>query len=355
MGPSLQGSDAFRRDDMHAFHRLSTGAAVLAGMCGGCAPGGEADPIEGAAGAETVQNGTELNGVSFNGVDLNGVTLEPLRLDEVRLHGRPLAVSLEGASLTGVLPGGQRVSGRALVGAEVAGTLSSGAPVVLHVDSVVAGPERDVELYGISMRSPGSVASRPLCGAPGALAMPLPGSWDESAGTPTGGSHVADPAVFTFACEGYALAKCVLFGYAPWRSVTECEPSGACASRPLSAFHEACTRMLRADYCGDGTPTTRNGTRVDLWDAFGIQADDQPSWRLEAEWSERGAACVDATRWATIEGTGLGVQAYIQAHCPSRWQAQGCGGPSSTFYTAQGFGAPIDGRALIRTRIERPQ
>jgi hypothetical protein len=352
---------------MHAFDRLSTGAAVLAVVCGGCAPGGPQDgQIAEAAGADTVPNGTELNGLSFNGlsfnglsfngVGLNGVTLDPLQLDQVRLGGRPLAgVSLSGGSLTATSSGGARVSGGDLTGAEIAGTLSNGAQITLHIDSVVDGPDPDIELAGISASVAGSSARSPLCGDASVLAIPLAGSWDGSEGTPTGGSHVEDPGVFTFACEGYALAKCVLFGYAPWRTLTECESPGHCASRSLSPFHEACTRMLRADYCGDGTATTRNGTQVDLWDDFGIQTDDELAWRLEAEWSPGGAVCVEETRWPTIEGSGVSVQGYIQQHCPSRWQTPGCGGPGSTFFTANGFDVPLDIRSLVRNRNNQPQ
>ena len=207
----------------------------------------------------------------------------------------------------------------------------------------------------MSSRVVGSDAFQPLCGVAAdgtpVQAIPLAGAWDDSAGTPTGGAHADDAGVFTFACEGYALAKCVELGYAPWRTVTECDGADDCAARSLSPFHQACTRMLRADYCGDGTATTRDGTRVDLWDDFGIQTDGAPTWDLEAEWSPAGAVCVEETRWPTIEDDGASVQTYIQDHCPSRWQTPGCGGAASTFSTAVGFDAPLDTRALLRTRL----
>ena len=349
---------------MHAFDRLAPCAAVLAVVCGGCAPG---DPqrADEPAGAEIVPNGREINGVNFNGVNFNGINfngvglegllLEPLRLGQVHLAGHVLGnMALAGASLAGTLPNGVRVSGSALAGAEIPGTLSNGAGVILHIDGAVVGSDPDIELYDVSVRAVGSKVSQPLCAA-GVRAMPLSGSWDESAGAPTGGSHIEDPSVFTFACEGYVLAKCAEFGYAPWRSVTECAAGGACASRSLSAFHEACTRLLRADYCGDGTATTRDGTRVDMWDDFGLQDDEEPAWSLEAEWTTHGAACVDETRWPTIEGSGASVKDYILQHCPARWQTPGCGGEASTFFTANGFATPLDARALLRTRLDQEE
>src|SRR5262249_17580567 len=152
------------------------------------------------------------------------------------------------------------------------------------------------------------------------------------------------------ACEGYALAKCVEFGYAPWRSVSECKAPGSCAARSLSPFHEACTRLLRADYCGDGTSATRDDTLVDVWDRFGIQNDDQPSWAPGAGWSADGAVCIDQTRWTTFSGGG-DVASYVHDHCPERWQVPGCGGATSTFFTPAGFGVPLETRALLRSRV----
>ncbi len=53
----------------------------------------------------------------------------------------------------------------------------------------------------------------------------------------------------------------------------------------------ACTRVLRADCCGDGTPHMLTGTQVNIYDALGIQTDTQ-SWFLEGEWTAAGARCV---------------------------------------------------------------
>jgi hypothetical protein len=302
-------------------------------------------------------NGVSFNGVSFNGVSFNGVQLDPLPVDGLSLGGQPLTgVTLQGSSLSGVLSGGT-LSGSGLVGAQLAGTLSNGAAVTLRIDSVTTGASPDVERYQVSARLTPGGSFAPLCGTASdgtaMAAIPLGGSWDPSQGTATGGAHVGGPGSFTFACEGYALAKCVELGYAPWRSVTECKAPGDCAVRSLAFFHQACVRMLRADYCGDGMPTTRDGTHVDVWDDFGIQSDAEPSWKLEAEWGPGGAVCVDQTRWATGPD-GEDVLAYIHAHCPDRWQAPGCGGGGSTFFTADGFDVPFGTRALLRTRLAPP-
>jgi hypothetical protein len=299
-------------------------------------------------------NGVELNGVKFNGVKFNGPSLNPLRLDGLTFGSSSLTgVTLDGAKLSGSLPGGNLLQGQGLVGVALDASLDDGTHVSLRIDEVDSTSDPQLEQYRVSALVAGGAAYEPLCVASdgtAALAVPLAGSWDESEGTTTGGSHVDDPSVFTFACEGYALAKCVDFGYAPWRTATECLSSNQCASRSLAAYHQACTRLLRADYCGDGTPTTRDGTEVDLWDALGIQNDDETAWRLEAEWSSGGAVCVDAARWATLPD-GEGVPAYIQQHCPARWSTSGCGGAASTFPAASGFALDLATRALLRSRI----
>jgi hypothetical protein len=305
--------------------------------------------------AETMANGVELNGVKFNGVKFNGPSLNPLRLDGLTSGSTALTgVRVDGAKLSGTLPGGGVLLGPGLVGVALDASLDDGTHVRLRIDAVEpSSSDPQLERYLVSALVAGAAAYEPLCTASdgtAALAFPLLGSWDQSEGTTTGGSHVEDASVFTFACEGYALAKCVDFGYAPWRTATECLASNQCASRSLAAYHEACTRLLRADYCGDGTPTTRDGTQVDLWDAVGIQNDDETTWRLEAEWSQGGAVCVDAARWATLPD-GEAVPAYVQQHCPARWSASGCGGATSTFPAKNGFAVDLTKRALLRSRI----
>jgi ADYC domain-containing protein len=47
----------------------------------------------------------------------------------------------------------------------------------------------------------------------------------------------------------------VRFGYKPWREA---------AGKPRWDYHQACVRMVRADYAGDGIGHTRDGTLIDL-------------------------------------------------------------------------------------------
>jgi hypothetical protein len=53
----------------------------------------------------------------------------------------------------------------------------------------------------------------------------------------------------------------------------------------------ACVRLLRGDYCGDGTPSTVTGTTINLYDNVGIQS-DAAAWKIEGEWTPAGVRCI---------------------------------------------------------------
>ena len=130
-----------------------------------------------------------------------------------------------------------------------------------------------------------------LCGVDPAgvpiMAVPITGVWDYGSGVVGGGSYTPDPSRFTFGCRKTAIAKCVEMGYKPWKTL----PSGAGTYQDHLV---ACTRMLRADYCGDGYSWTVNGTPINVYDGVGVQADTE-GWALEAEWTANGAACMGSS------------------------------------------------------------
>jgi hypothetical protein len=74
-------------------------------------------------------------------------------------------------------------------------------------------------------------------------------------------------------------------GYEPWR---------AHAGVNLWDHHQACVRLLRADYCGDGVSYTRNGTPINIYDSLGINPDTE-AWAFEASWGRDGARCVSGS------------------------------------------------------------
>ena len=105
--------------------------------------------------------------------------------------------------------------------------------------------------------------------------MPLSGTWNLGSGVVGGGSWTNSSTTFTFGCRGAALAKCVELGYKPWKIVNGVS---------LRNHHQACVRMIRADYCGDGKPWTQDGTPINVYDSLNIQT-DAATYKLDAEWT----------------------------------------------------------------------
>lgn len=94
---------------------------------------------------------------------------------------------------------------------------------------------------------------------------------------------------FELVCTAGSKVKCVRFGYAPWAT----GPDGQ-SLRPL---WEACNRMVRADYGGQGEATTLDGQTIDMYDPQAIQTpDNSPEHAFEAGWAPDGAVCVNHVR-----------------------------------------------------------
>jgi hypothetical protein len=254
-------------------------------------------------------NGEQLNGEQLNGEQLNGE-----QLNGEQLNGPGMAVNVASTSFGGaVLGNGTPLDSTSLdgtmfhgssAGNEFAGadfTLArfhavafDGSPVELRIASIAqkAPPDDDVWTYQVDFQDANGASWSPLCrDASGAAvpAIPLAGRWNYGRGVAGGGAHVDDPAVFTFACEGLgAVAKCVSpLGYKPWKTVNGVS---------LAPYHQACVRMIRADYCGNGTSWTQDGRLIDVYDGLGIQEVSQPLWPFEAEWNEAGAVCLSNER-----------------------------------------------------------
>jgi hypothetical protein len=220
-----------------------------------------------------------LNGVRLNGVRLNGVRLNGVRLNGVRLNG----VRLNGPALTAV-EGGVEVPESEFIGSTWTGELDDGGALPIRIDAI--DHQDGLAIYTVRYDDGGGWLD--LCDGAGALAVA--GTWNYEEGVPQGGRYYANDRDFTFACRGFAIAKCVEMGYQPWLDRAD--------------LLAACTRALRADFCGDGTPYTLDGTELNIYDREGIQTDDA-AWPLEAEWKKDGAACIgdpSATRFVQVVG-----------------------------------------------------
>jgi hypothetical protein len=194
--------------------------------------------------------------------------------------------ALEGAQMVARGAQGVQLAPDDLTGATVRfGDAGTGIYVV-RIDAVIADPApRPTSLYDLSVQTPGSDRWQKLCEPDPdgrTTAIPVPGSWIED-------QFVRSARGFTFACTAGAGGKCLRLGYLPWHQTGEGES--------MAPYHAACTRMMRADYCGDGTPHTVRGTEVQLFDRAGIFPHIGSGFgSFEAAWGPDGAVCVARTR-----------------------------------------------------------
>jgi len=240
-------------------------------------------------------NGTALNGRTFNGRTFNGTSLnvaaEPTNgalTSAVHRNANALtSIQLVSGSLLSAFDTG---SSSTRVGAQLADTLFSvdfdplatgGETFTFKIAGVTqSATQSDVYFYQIEHINEFDefeTLCRDGAGNP-TQALALPGTWHPENATRQGGAGK-----FTWACRGASLAKAVEWGYRPW------------VSAAMSDAHEAAMRMIRADYCGDGTPHTSNGNPIDISDKWGIQV-AETAWPVEAKWGPDGAVCLNTPR-----------------------------------------------------------
>lgn len=220
----------------------------------------------------------------FNGTE---ITRHPVRGD------RPSSQSLKPPPV---------LQGEALVGAVLTSFDEQGRSLTLKIDGVQPDPHdagQEIYLYTVLYESDVDGQWHNLCRPDRdgiAQVIPLAGRWDER------GAHIDDGSI-TFACTNGALAKCVRWGYKPWKTVN---------GESLRNYHQACTRMVRADYCGNGIGHTQDGTSIDVYDRLGIQAPvDDDGMTFEAAWNADGAVFLSRTRFS-------GAIAQLREECPEK-------------------------------------
>jgi hypothetical protein len=316
-------------------------------LCASAALGGAREPDSAATAVERAEtrdpaiydhNGVELNAAVINGWTLNGWTLNGSSLNGWTLNGWTLnGWTLNGVALAGtVFSGTQKIDG---VNVHRSGLDFIGSTLYLvhddqqytiRIDDIhtdPAHPDSDVYFYAISAEDPEDGTWSSLCldknGQP-TEAIPLANHWDAVTG-----DRIDAPDTVTFACRGAVLAKCVEWGYRPWASATSCKKGDKqCTSVSLADHHQACTRMARADYCGEGNPHTINDTPIDIIDHLSprIQSESTAGiegWAVEAEWGPDGALCIgDSLRLHMLEELGHEV---LPADCLTKLELPNCG------------------------------
>jgi hypothetical protein len=342
---------------------------------------------------EIKNNGPSLNGVQPDEIKNNGPAMQATGVD-LSLAGRltlippvggtgdlseanqtPLPAALSGSTLYAA-SGGAPLSTNGLV---IPATFFDGTTQVNGQAYIEGEPWADatdgsIKYYNVRehyVALDGSDVWAYLCGTTSrtiliggqlrTITTPVPatavaGQWDYHQGSYTvngatvpGGSKVIEMIdsrsshLITFACMNGAIGKCVGMGYAPWESApSECAGSQLlgnyrCLNTSKEMMHEACVRMVRADYCGDGVAHTLDGTSIDYWDPDRIMnetpygASDTANtvpYGHEAEWTPKGARCLSQLLMTRVAGghyngtrlDGISIQQYLTTYCPNRWQ-----------------------------------
>lgn len=168
-------------------------------------------------------------------------------------------------------------------------------------------------------------------------ALAIGGQWDYHSGNQGDGRKLIEASSpsystqITFACTDGAIGKCVeKAGYKPWAAArTECRVATTdgqleCYGETQELLHEACVRMVRADYCGSGQSMTVDGIGIDLWDESSINTESEQVWGKEGEWTPNGARCLDVANMGRTNATtgGFTLGAWLNLNCPHKWDGQ---------------------------------
>ncbi len=253
--------------------------------------------------------GRSLQGRSLQGRSLQGTQPAVAIVQQLLVKGVSVSdVRLQGTTLVGTL-NGKTLSGGDFIGAtvmqeDVDGSLF--AATITNVQPDPQDPSCEVLLYTLTATDPATGKSEDLCEPDPwgqRYATPVYGSWDST------GAHIPSTSRFVFACTSGVIAKCIRWGYRPWKSVN---------GRSLADYHQACTRMARADYCGDGTSHTEDGTLIDMYDDLKIQKKSPLELRsplvFDAAWTPRGARCIAKDRWLNLSQLASMVSCKAKFH-----------------------------------------
>jgi hypothetical protein len=265
------------------------------------------------------RNGLHVNGLTSNGLHVNGLHLNGLSANGLSANGAALeGVYVTGSELSALTPTGEILSGAALVGATFEIAIQEAGvevPALLRIDGVeldAGAVTPDVHLHAMSYRRQGEPAWQPVCtddsGAP-EPAIPIGDlRWD-----PATGQRDDAPGFVTLACKSGAIGSCASWGYRPWIPA-------------LLDHHQACIYMKRADYCGDGTAYTVNGTMIDVYDHLSPPLQTQATgWPLEAHWGPEGARCVSSRRHPEIPFSGQCLRDGVRVTLPACGEAASAG------------------------------
>ena len=210
------------------------------------------------------------------------------------------------------------MSGTDFAGVELNG-LTGGQPISMRIAEVIKPDPDGPWQYALEQWDDDAKEWVQACAEPVPLVPPssppppptavaMKGVWQAD------GLLIALDTAITFACRTGVAAKCRGWGY----PVTKDPPDHTQTGHPSVATGPdmmlACTRMARADYCGQGLSNTLDGTPIHFYDAYGGPVPhniDVPGFQFEAAWpavagNERffhgalPALCLTKLRWSTL-------------------------------------------------------
>lgn len=233
------------------------------------------------------------SGLRTQGKKMQGTSLQRIQLLSAKLGAEPISgLKLQGTSFAGQA-GARTLGAMDFVGAQLQALDAAGNTQQVTIQSITSDPldaSGETLLYSLVVTDMISGASQNACEADAdgvQLAIPVLGIWSPS------GAHLDSATEFTFGCTSGVIAKCVRWGYRPWQSF---------GSQPLAPYHQICTRLARADYCGDGQTHTQEGTVVDVYDDLQLLTPVPDSGLLfDAAWTADGAYCIEKQRWIELQ------------------------------------------------------
>jgi hypothetical protein len=256
--------------------------------------------------------GMEMQGIRLEGATLSGTALEHVRVERGEIVAELGSTTLRGAGLVGAHFFAQLrdIDVTPVATAVVEYRVTAISPELSKYDPTNTG---NTFLYTLEQWVADTSSWQPACPADADgrnAAIPLAATWDER------GDRIVSNTLFTLGCTTGAIAKCYRWGYRPW--VT--------GYGDLTAMHWTCTRLARADYCGNGVSHAHDGTLINVWDRLPAPGPIQRHGLLppvgmlfEAGWNTGGAVCLSRSRWLLDDG------AELAALCPDRLVPPGVG------------------------------
>jgi hypothetical protein len=302
---------------------LCIALCITLGACGVVDPG--TTDTAGAEATGTVEQagiemqGIEMQGIEMQGIEMQGMSLIGFSVTDATLGGTPLQrVRVQRGEVVADRSQGS-VRGTGLVGAHFLAqvrNLNASPPATAIAEFRITDIDAEASkydptgtghtfLYTLEQRVAEDGSWRPACRTDQdgrQAAIPIAATWNEH------GDRVESSSLFTFGCTTGVIAKCYRWGYRPW--LTGYGDS-------MVAMHQTCTRLARADYCGNGVPGTRDGTKINVWDRLPSPGPIQrhggllglplppPGMLFEAGWNTNGAVCLSTARWLLEDGIGI--------------------------------------------------